>query len=193
MVNEVEPIKSIKLLAKMKKVLSENKRDLALFSLGIHTGLRVSDLLSLVIGDVSDTLGGVRSRVRIKEMKTGKAASIPIGDTAKADLLAYLSERGEAGQEEPLFVSRKGKDGEMRPISRGRAYRIIKDAATAAGVKTPVGTHSMRKTFGFHAYKAGNDLVLIQKLLRHSSPDVTLRYIGITQEQLDEVVLNLEL
>jgi len=62
-----------------------------------------------------------------------------------------------------------------------------------AGIKEPVGTHTMRKTFGYHAYKKGLDLAVIQKLLNHSSPSITLAYIGITQEDQDNVYMSLNL
>ena len=53
--------------------------------------------------------------------------------------------------------------------------------------------HTMRKTFGYHAYKKGMDITIIQKLLNHSSPSITLSYIGITRDDLDNVYLNLNL
>ena len=66
-------------------------------------------------------------------------------------------------------------------------------AARSVGITERIGTHSLRKTFGFFAYQQGIDLTMIQKLLNHSSQTETLRYIGITQEQMDKVVLNLDL
>lgn len=88
-----------------------------------------------------------------------------------------------------LFASRKGH----KPITRQQAYRILNDAARAIGIKEQIGTHSLRKTFGYHAFQAGVDITRIQTLLNHSSPSVTLAYIGITREELDAVYLNLNL
>ena len=69
----------------------------------------------------------------------------------------------------------------------------MNEAARTLGIREKIGTHTLRKTFGYHAYKAGYDLSQIQKLLNHSSLGVTLRYIGITQEQLDEIYMRLDL
>lgn len=76
---------------------------------------------------------------------------------------------------------------------RQRAYKILNDVARSVGIKEKIGTHTLRKTFGYHAYNKGYDITLIQKLFNHSSPSVTLRYIGITQEQMDDVYLSLDL
>lgn len=185
--NEVEPIRSTKHIEKIKTLLSERSaRDFALFVVGINTGLRISDLLSLRIRDVLER-GGVAERITLRERKTGKAASIPLSASARDAVRRCIAERRSPDPDDPLFRSRRGG-----PLSRFQAHRIISGAAKAAGVKGNIGTHSLRKTFGYHAYKAGADLALIQKLLRHSSPDITLRYIGITQDALDNVVLTLE-
>lgn len=72
------------------------------------------------------------------------------------------------------------------------AWKIIKEAAEAVGVKD-IGTHSLRKTWAYHSYKAGTDIVIIQDMLNHSSPAITLRYIGITQDEKDRAVLSLDL
>ena len=89
----------------------------------------------------------------------------------------------------PLFPSRKGGQA----ISRVQAYRIINAAARTVGITDPIGTHTMRKTFGYHAYQTGIDISRIQKLLNHSSPSVSLAYIGITKDELDSVYINLNL
>jgi len=98
------------------------------------------------------------------------------------------TERKIVASNTPLFLSQKGG-----AISRQRAYDILNKAARATGIHERIGTHSLRKTFGYFAYKNGVYLAMIQKLLNHSSQTETLRYIGITQEQIDEVVLNLNL
>lgn len=99
------------------------------------------------------------------------------------------TERPNARDDEPLFRSQKGGGA----ISRQHAHYILNRAAKMIGVMERVGTHSLRKTFGYFAYKQGTDLAMIQKLLNHSSQAETLRYIGITQEQMDEVALKLDL
>lgn len=189
----VQPIREKRQLEAIKRVLKGNPgtglRDHCLFVLGINSGLRVSDLLNLTVGDVVDEKGRVRDRITLREQKTGKAKNFPISQTAAKAIKEYLATREGAGLDDPLFLSRKAKGH----LQRAQAYKIINDAAKAVGIREAVGTHTLRKTFGYWAYKEGKDITLIQKLLNHASPSVTLAYIGITQDQLDDVYLSLNL
>ncbi len=185
----VQPIREKKQIDSMKKILrATNLRDHCLFVLGINSGLRISDLLKLDIRDVMDDRGRVRDRISIRETKTGKSKDFPIGDTARKAILEYLATRSYTFID-PLFLSRKGGHA----LKRQQAYKIINDAARAVGIKENIGTHTLRKTFGYHAYQSGVSLTVLQKLFNHSAPSVTLSYIGITQDELDEVYLNLNL
>jgi len=190
----VQPIRDKKHIEAMKRHLKGNEfglRDVCLFTLGINSGLRVSDLLNLSIGDVVDHQGKPLDRITLREQKTGKAKSFPISTTAAKAIKEYLATRPGAGSADPLFLSRKGKGAGH--LQRAQAYKIINDAARAVGITESIGTHTLRKTFGYWAYKEGKDITLIQKLLNHTSPAVTLAYIGITQDQLDNVYLSLNL
>ncbi|PSR19930.1 MAG: site-specific integrase, partial [Sulfobacillus acidophilus] len=80
-----------------------------------------------------------------------------------------------------------------RPLQRGQAWQILRDAARAVGLTDPIGTHTLRKTFGYFAYTSGVDLAIIQQILNHSSPGTTLAYIGIRREDRDKVYLGLNL
>ena len=185
----VQPIRERKIIERMKKILkSQNVRDYLLFVLGINSGLRVSDLLALKVSDVMDGSGKIKDRISMREKKTGKSKDFPIGKNARKAIQEYMA-TVEPENDLSLFQSKKG-DG---AITRVQAYRILNEAARTVGIKEKIGTHTLRKTFGYHAYKAGYDLSQIQKLLNHSSPGVTLRYIGITQEQLDEIYMRLDL
>ncbi len=104
-------------------------------------------------------------------------------------LQEYLATRPDAQGRDPLFPSRKGG----RPLQRQAAWRILANAARAVGLTEPVGTHTLRKTFGYHAYKVGTDLAIIQQMLNHASPAVTLRYLGISRDDRDAVYLSLNL
>jgi len=190
----VQPIRDQKQIESIKKILkATNLRDYCLFTLGINSGLRVSDLLKLNLLDVLNEKRKVKDRIELREKKTEKYKNFPISDTAKKAITEYLSTRDLSDLDQPLFISRKpDKDGEYR-LQRQQAYKIINDAAKEVGIKDRIGTHTMRKTFGYMAYQSGVDITRIQKLLNHSSPSVTLEYIGITREQLDEVYLNLNL
>lgn len=179
----VEPIRSKKQIDAMKRYLkSGNIRDHLLFVLGINSGLRISDLLSLQVQDVKG-----KERISLREQKTGKIKDFPLSDNCQKSIKEYLQTRDiDAGF---LFASRKGQGA----ISRVQAYRILNEAARAIGIKEQIGTHTLRKTFGYWAYQAGVDITRIQKLMNHSAPSVTLAYIGITKEELDDVYINLNL
>ncbi|WP_110952978.1 site-specific integrase [Anaerosinus massiliensis] len=184
----VQPIRDKKQLENMKRYLKEqNLRDWLLFVLGINSGLRISDLLQLTIDDVRG-----KDRITIREQKTNKTKDFPLSDTCKKAIGEYFKTTGLT--EGVLFSSRKSSGSKgTGAISRQQAYDIISSAAKEVGIKDAIGTHTLRKTFGYHAYKAGVGIEVIQKLLNHSAPSVTLRYIGITQEQLDNVYINLNL
>lgn len=184
----VQPIRDVKQIETIKKLLKlRSLRDYCLFVLGINSGLRISDLLKLKISDISDK-GKIKDRIRLREKKTNKFKDFPLSNSTKSALKEYLKTR-EYNENEPLFISRKNKGFLMRQ----RAYWILNEAARSIGIKEKIGTHTLRKTFGYHAYKNGYDIEIIQKLFNHSSPSITLRYIGITQDNLDDVYLSLDL
>ena len=184
----VQPIRDLKQIETIKKLLKQKSlRDFCLFTLGINSGLRISDLLSLKVSDVFEH-GKIKDRIRLREKKTNKFKDFPISTNTKSALKEYLKTR-EIEPNEPLFQSRKNKGF----LLRQQAYRIINEVAKSIGIKEKIGTHTLRKTFGYHAYNNGYDITLIQKLFNHSSPSVTLRYIGITQDEMDDVYLSLDL
>ncbi|POB12225.1 site-specific integrase [Sulfobacillus sp. hq2] len=188
--NTVEPIRDKKQIDAIRKILAaQNLRDAAWFTLGINSGLRISDLLHLTVWDVRETPTKWRDRIRVTEQKTGKTKDFPLSATAKKALQAYLTTRPEAQPADPLFPSRK----HGRPLQRGQAWEILRNAAQAVGVTDPVGTHTLRKTFGYWAFRSGVDLAIIQQILNHSSPGTTLAYIGIRREERDAVYLGLNL
>jgi Site-specific recombinase XerD len=188
----VQPIRDKKKIDTIKKVLlANNVRDYCLFTLGINSGLRISDLLNLKISDVVDDAGKIRERITLREKKTNKAKDFPISDVARKAITEYLKTR-EYEYDDPLFLSKKKNAGKA-PLQRDQAYKIINNAARAVGITEKIGTHTLRKTFGYHAYKSGISIEVIQKLFNHATPSTTLRYIGITQDDLDGVYMNLNL
>lgn len=185
----VQPIRDKKKLEAMKKILKATSlRDYCLFVLGINSGLRISDLLTLKLSDIIDSKGEILPRVTVREQKTNKTKDFPLGEATRKALKEYLNYVSLI-YDGPLFPSRKGRG----PITRQQAYRILNAAARSVGISEKIGTHSLRKTFGYHAFQAGVDITRIQKLLNHSSPGITLAYIGITQDELDDVYLTLNL
>ena len=179
----VEPIRSKMQIDNIKHYLkNKNLRDYLLFVLGINSGLRISDLLLLTVNDVNE-----KDRIVLREKKTGKSKDFPLSDTCKKAIQEYLKTIKISNG--CLFKSKKSD----QPISRIQAYRIINKAARKIGINDAIGTHTLRKTFGYWAYKKGVDITKIQKLLNHSAPSVTLAYIGITKDELDDVYINLNL
>lgn len=169
--NIVEPIRNRDDIERMKSELAPG-RDRLLFIVGINSGLRVSDILQLRIGDIRN-----KSFVTVREKKTGKSRRFVLNDAIRKEADNLIGEDNAW-----LFPSRKGD----KPITRVTAYRILNEAAERVGIEK-VGCHSLRKTMGYHAYKNGVDLTLIQSILNHASQRETLRYIGITQDQIDDV------
>jgi integrase len=186
---EVEPIRDLEKIAEMKAALKGKEgRDELLFVMGINTALRISDLLSLSVGDVLDEEGNISVTLNLKEHKTGKAKRFPLNSAVKSALLGYLSQKSCRDRAEPLFPSQKGG-----ALSRSQAWRLLKKAAESVGLEN-IGTHSLRKTFGYQVYKnSGGNLGLVQKLMNHSTSKVTLSYIGIDRETMDNAYLELNL
>ena len=174
----VEPIKNKKDIAKVEKILSkQGKRDLLLFVIGTNCGLRISDILKLNVGDVKN-----KTHIQITEKKTKKFKKFPINSKLKPLLEDFIKGRKN---DEPLFLSYL-----YNRMERTQCYRIINRACRAAGIEHKVGTHTLRKTFGYHHYQKFKDVVMLQKILNHSSPQITLRYIGIDQDCIDESYKN---
>lgn len=196
----VEPIRSKKQIDSMKTILSSGKmgqRNVLLFSIGINTAYRISDLRRLKLSDVLTISSGkviAKERLEMKEQKTGKHNSIIITNKLRKSILEYVTEFFPAyvatqDFDHYLFPSRKGTD---EPLNRQALWRILSSAANTIGLKN-IGSHSMRKTFGYFLYKNGTHIEIIQELLNHSSQRETLRYIGITQEDKATAVRSLDL
>lgn len=177
MSNAVQPLKKKRDIERMKQSL--HGRDLLLFTVGINSSLRISDILPLRVKDVSDDY------IYVSEKKTGKSKRIRVNNAIKKAVKQLVPQDAQA--DDYLFPSRKGN----APISRVQAWRILNAAADRAGIgHIRFGTHSMRKSFAYHAYKSGVELPLLMRVLNHSSEKETLRYIGIEDEQIDEVYID---
>ena len=179
----VQPIRDKNKIEEIKSYLKQNgSRDLLLFTMGINTGLRISDLLKLKVIDVRN-----KSHVEIKEQKTGKIKRFPLLGNLQSMIEEYS--KGKLDNEY-LFRSREGAN---KPITRVMAYLIINEACQKAGIIDSIGTHTLRKTFGYHHYQQLHDVAILQYLLNHSSPSITLRYIGITQDNVENTLQQFEL
>lgn len=175
--NIVKPIKSMEKIQEIKQILSKKPRNALLFSFGINSGLRIADILSLDVKDVKD-----KDYIELREKKSNKYKKFPINENLKAEIEEFIKDKPD---EIPLFYTQK-----HCRLDRAQAYRIINKAARIVGIKGRIGTHTLRKTFGYHFYQQYDDIVMLQKIFNHSSPSITLRYIGIEQEDIDEVYRN---
>jgi integrase len=179
-VKDVQPIRDLDQIEDMKWALKRHcsERDYILFILGINTGLRVGDILKLKVKDVKK-----KKRIVIKEGKTDKPRTIHL-NTIYEELNDYIA----TIDSDYLFPSRQGG----KAITPTQAYRQLNKAAQYAEVES-VGNHTLRKTFGYWHYKQFKDVAELQMILNHSHPSITLRYIGITQEQIENNLMNFKL
>ncbi len=146
-------------------------RDGLIFLIGINTGLRVNDLVRLKVRDVKD-----KTIFEIREGKTHKRREINIG-MLQDEIQRFIADKQP---DDYLFVSQKGS----KAISTTQVYRILTDAADFLG-RDDIGTHTMRKTFGYHHYKQFKDVAILQEIFNHAAPSITKRYIGIRQDEIN--------
>lgn len=184
----VEPIRDTDDIERIKDFLKrKNERDYVLFLFGIYTGLRVSDIIPIKVKQI------MRDKIEIREKKTGKLRHFPINPELRKVLNHYI-ENKQLKEHDFLFPSRnKRKDNGVKicHISRIQVYKILKEAGEHIGLKN-IGTHSMRKTFGYHFYKQNSNITILQQIFNHSTPEITLGYIGYTQEELDQSILTFD-
>lgn len=173
-IKNVQPLRSLQQIEDLKWALKRHcsQRDYILFLIGINTGLRVGDLLSLKIADIRG-----KKKVTVREGKTKKPRTIYLTNIYE-EVAAYIEMLPNTVW---LFPSRKGNQA----ISRVQAYRQLNKAADMADIHEGIGTHTMRKTFGYWHYKQFKDVAELQMILNHAHPKVTLRYIGILEEEVE--------
>ena len=171
--NKVEPIRNKNDLKKVERILAKNPRDLLMFTIGTNCGLRISDILALNVGDVKG-----KNYIQLTEKKTGKFKKFPVNAKLKPMIEEFTKGRK---YDEPLFMTKF-----QNRLGRVTAYYTIRQDCDEAHLEEKFGTHTLRKTFGYHHYKKYKDVAMLQKIFNHSSPAVTLTYIGIEQEEIDE-------
>ena len=176
---------------------NKNQRQIAernklLFLIGINIGIRASDLRTLRWSFFFDkTSDGISFKEFYtiqpkKQRKQHKYVKLFFNNAVKAAVEDYVG-KYSVDTDDYLFPSRKGD----APIVEASLWRIIKDAAIEAGIKQNIGSHSLRKTFGFWCWHEAEDknkaLIVLQQIFNHSSSQVTLRYIGILDDEVEEM------
>lgn len=179
----------------------ENKRQIAsrnkmLFLIGINLSLRISDLITLRWNFFLKDDMTFRDYYKIKPKKTkktGKFVTLYFNEVVKKAVIEYIGQYPIEHMDDFVFKSRKGNNA----ISEKSAWTIIVDASAEAGIERNIGTHSLRKTFGYHVWHNAEDkekaLIMLMTIFNHSSVAMTKRYIGIMNEEIEDVFNNLNL
>jgi integrase len=178
--NFVQPIRDPEVIGEIKRHLKEtNERNYIMFCLGIYSGLRISDILQLKVKDLR------KERISLREIKTGKMKSIPVHPELKRIIKPYLEGKEDY---QYLITSRKGKN---KPIRREMAYRVLREVAETFGLEN-IGTHTLRKTFGYHFHKQTNNSEALREIFNHDDVSITRKYIGIEQDNLDAMFVKVK-
>ncbi|MDF2715759.1 MAG: integrase family protein [Paenibacillus sp.] len=178
----VQPIRDKEIIADIKKRLlaDEDKRNYILFEIGINTGFRISDIAQLRVRDLR------KPHLYLTEQKTGKQKVFEMHPTVRRELLALVQDRDD---DEYLIKSRQGTN---KPLSRSMTYKIMRSITRNYKLEG-IGNHTLRKTYGYHFYQATKDVAMLQKIFNHASPDITLRYIGIVQDTINDATKRFKL
>lgn len=186
----IRNLEQVKIFKEYYRSYKPNIRNYTLIVVGLNTALRISDILHLTYGDIYNfEQNSWRMHLQVKEHKTGKYNQIYINKEIQTVLKEYvhpaLVQEGDW-----LFSSRQQSE---QPLSRYQAFRIIKEAAAYAGLDSNISCHSLRKTFGYHAWKQGTQPVILMNIYNHSNFHITKRYLGIDQNDKDEVFMKVQL
>ena len=201
--HSADPIKDINTIKMIQEYfLNQNSiRDYTIFTLGICFGLRIGDLLSLHFYDVMENETTFKKYIQIHEDKTNKLNRITITDLAIQTIKKYINyldhEYGGFRLNDYLFRSRKPRqttdydDEGQSPLTPARVHQILKLAAKDLNLNFNFSTHTLRKTFSYWALRLNEGdteaLYTLQSALNHSDPRTTLKYSGITQDNVDKM------
>ena len=180
---KVEPIINMKDIKSIKKLLVDRPRDRLLFVLGINSGLRVQDLLALKISDVRTC--SIGDRVSIKEKKTGKENVFIMNKEIKTALDEYLR-CAKRQDNHYLFKSRKGQN---YPLTTYAVTMMVQRWCDEINLKINAGAHTLRKTWCYQQRQMGSSWELLAKRLNHSTPSITRRYLGVQEEEVEEILM----
>jgi integrase len=179
---KVDPIKKRKDIESIKKLLGDDPRNSALFTIGINTNLRASDLLRIRVGQVRDLKPG--DEIELKERKTGKSRRITLNKACVQAIQRLLASR-PFGDADLLFTGQRG------PLTVPSVHRLVKGWCRAINLRGNYGSHSLRKTFGYHQRVTfGTDIPRLMVVFNHSTQRQTLDYLCIQPEEIKDVYEN---
>lgn len=181
----VEPIRKPRDIKAIKRLLADKPRDLALFTLGINTNLRASDLVSITVSMVAD-LKTADSLV-IREIKTGKTRRITLNKAVVESLQALLRSRQGVSADDPLFMSQRGN----KALSVPSVSRLVKSWCKSINLVGNYASHTLRKTWGYHQRVTfGTGIPELMVCFNHSTQRQTLDYLCIQPDEIRDVYLN---
>lgn len=186
--NTAQPIRSYGDVQRFKEYYLKKGeyRNYLLVTVCLNTALRICDVLSLKWEDVIDTnTGKIKEHISVTEKKTQKKTVIVINSQIKKALELFMRNTRTNGY---IFANKNGEK-----LSRVRAFYIVRDGGRAIGLENDISCHSLRKTFGYHAWKNGVPAVMLMNIYNHSSFEITKRYLGISQADKDSVYMKIAL
>ena len=163
-------------------MLGDDPRNSALFTIGINTNLRASDLLRIKVGQVRDLKPG--DEIELKERKTGKPRRITLNKACVQAIQRLLASR-PCADEDLLFTGQRG------PLTVPSVHRLVKGWCRAINLRGNYGSHTLRKTFGYHQRVTfGTDIPRLMVVFNHSTQRQTLEYLCIQPEEIRGVYEN---
>ncbi len=182
---KVEPIRDTRDIKNIKKLLAEKPRDLAIFTFGINTNLRASDLVKIRVGQVRHLQPG--DNFTIREKKTGKLKSITVNKTVLDAVKCLMSVMSGVEDDNYLFQSQKGAN---QPLEVSSLHRLVKGWCNDINLPGNFGSHSLRKTFGYiHRTIHNTDIPTLMTMFNHASQKQTLAYLGIQESDVRDAYL----
>lgn len=179
---KVEPIKSEKDIKSIKKLLADKPRDLALFTVGINTNLRASDLLRIAASQVRSLKS--MDEIEIKEQKTGKRRRISLNKACIEAIQALLKTK-DYQDDEAIFSGQRGV------LTVPSVNRLVKQWCSAVNLKGNYGSHTLRKTWGYHQRVTfGRGVAELMVCFNHSSERQTLDYLCVQPEEIKSIYAN---
>jgi len=179
---KVEPIRDLKAIKRIKKLYSDNPRNLCLFTFGINTAYRANEILSLTVEQVDYLQAG--DRLEIKQSKTGKHRSVTVNQTVVDAIDNWLKVHPDRRPSAPLFPSKKTGEALTVPA----IHKLVKGWCREVGLKGNYGSHTMRKTWGYHQRVQNNQPIpLLMSAFGHTTQAQTLEYLCIQEEEIQDL------
>lgn len=190
---KVEPIRGLDAIKDIKEHLSDNPRDLCLFTLGINTAYRANELLSISVGQVAHLKVG--DSLSVMQSKNGRYRMITLNGNAVAAIQNWLEHHPSPQADAPLFLSKRGR----KALTVSPFINLVKRWCEEAGLKGNYGSHTLRKTWGYHQLRGNTKtpphlvLPLLMEAYGHARQQQTLDYLCIQSDEVASLFMQVEL